>query len=93
MLPAINCVVTKAVTNITVDFSFVHEKWQKYQVALKELLKISHYKMQLLGKISILLQDTVTSKGEYLITRYCNRFKYLDTIFKILRLDAVHLWI
>ena len=60
VLPTINCDITKAATNVTVDFSFFHKKWQKYLVALKDFLKISYYKIQLLSKICILLQDTVT---------------------------------
>ena len=36
----------------------------------KILYKISYYKIGLLGKLSILLQDTIIHKGEYLITRY-----------------------
>ena len=36
----------------------------------KILQEISYYKIQLLGKLSILLQDTVIHNKEYLITRY-----------------------
>ena len=68
MLPTINCDITKAATNVTFDFSLIHKKWRKYPVTLKDFLKISYYNIQLLSKICILLQDTVTSKGKYLIT-------------------------
>ena len=61
MLPTINCDITKAATNVTIDFCFIHKRWHKYLVTLKEFLKISYtYKIQLLSKICILLQDTVT---------------------------------
>ena len=60
MLPTINCDITKAATNVTVDLSLIHKKWRKYLVTLKDFLKISYYKIQLLSKICILLQDTVT---------------------------------
>ena len=70
MLPIINCDITKAATNITIDFSLIHKKGRKYFVTLKDFLKISYYKIQLLSKICILLQDTINSKGKYLITRY-----------------------
>ena len=59
MLPSINCDITKAAANVTIDFSLIYKKWQKYLVTLKEFFE------------NILLQDTVTSKGKYLITRYC----------------------
>ena len=36
MLPTINCDITKAATNATVDFSSIHKKWQKYLVTLKD---------------------------------------------------------
>ena len=71
MLPNINCDITKAATNVTINFSLIYKKWRKYLVTLKDFLKISYYKIQLLSKICILLQDTVTSKGKFLITRYC----------------------
>ena len=67
MLPTIYC----DITNVTINFSFIHKKWRKYLVTLKDYLKISYNKIQLFSKICILLQDTVTSKGKYLITRYC----------------------
>ena len=72
MLPTINCDITKAATNVTSVFSFFHKKWQKYLVTLKDFLRISYYKIQLLIKIcifskilllqkeSILIQDPVT---------------------------------
>ena len=69
MLPTINCDITKAATNATIDFSLIHKKWRKYLVTLKDFLKIPYCKIQLLSKICILLQDTVTSKEKYLITR------------------------
>ena len=62
MLPNINCDTTKAATNVTVDYSFIHKKWRKYLATLKDFMKISYYKVQLFSKISILLQDAVTSK-------------------------------
>ena len=71
ILPTINCDITKAATKVTVDFSFIHKKWQKCLVTLKDFLKICYYKTQLLSKICILLQGTVASNGKYLITRYC----------------------
>ena len=74
MLPTINCDITKAATNVTViviDFKPYSKKWRKYPVTLKNCFKISYYKIQLLSKIFIVLQDTVTSKGNYLITRNC----------------------
>ena len=67
MLPTINCDSTEAASNVTVDFSLIYNKWRKYLVTLKDFLKISCYKIQLLSKICILLQDTVTSKGKHLI--------------------------
>ena len=60
MLPTINCDITKAATNVTIDFNLIHKKWRKYLVTLKDFLKVSYYKIQLLSKICILLQDTVT---------------------------------
>ena len=60
MLPTINCDITKAATNVTIDFSLMHKMWQKYLAILKDFLKISYCKIQLLSKICILLQDTVT---------------------------------
>ena len=71
MLPTISFDITKAATNVTVDFSYFHKNWQKYLVTLKDFLKMSYYKIQLFSKIVILLQNTVTSKGEYPITGYC----------------------
>ena len=71
LLPTINCDIKEAATNVTIDFSLIHKKSRKYLVTLKDFLKIFYYKIQLLSKICILLQDTVTSKGKYLITRYC----------------------
>ena len=71
MLPTINCDITKAATNVTIDFSLIYKKWRKYLVTVKDFLKISYYKIQLLSKFvsyykiqllqkeSILLQDTV----------------------------------
>ena len=64
MLPTINSDITKAATNVIADFSFIHKKWQRYLVTLKDFLKISYYKIQLLSKICSLVQDTVTSKGK-----------------------------
>ena len=58
MLPTINCDITKAATNVTIDFSVIHKKWRKYFVTLEDFLKISYYKIQLLQKEGILLQDT-----------------------------------
>ena len=60
MLPTIDCDITKAATNVTIDFSLIYKTWRKYLVTLKDFLKISYYKIQLLSKICILLQDTVT---------------------------------
>ena len=60
MLPNINCDITKAATSVTIDFSLIHKKRRKYLVTLRDFLKISYYKIQLLSKICILLQDTVT---------------------------------
>ena len=71
MLPTINCDITEAATNVTFDFNLIYKKWRKYLVTLEDFLKISYYKIELLSKICILLQDTVTSKGKYRITRYC----------------------
>ena len=71
MLPIISCDITKAATNVIVDVSIIHKEWRKYLVTLKDFLKIPYYKIFSLSKICILLQDTVTSKGKYLITRYC----------------------
>ena len=71
MLTTINCDVTNAATNVTVDFSFVHKKWRKYLGTLKDFLKISYYKTQLLSKMCILLQDTVIEQILYFITRFC----------------------
>ena len=59
MLPTLNSDITKAAANVTIDFSHIHDKWRKCLVTLKDFLKISYYKIQLLEKESILLQDTV----------------------------------
>ena len=59
-LPTTNCDITKAATNVIVGFSFIHKTWREYLVTFKDFLKISCYKIQLLSKICILLQDTVT---------------------------------
>ena len=71
MLLAINCDVTKVITNFIVDFSFIHKKWQKNLVTLKDLFYSILLQDVVIEKICILLQDTVTSKGKYLSTRYC----------------------
>ena len=80
MLTTINCDVTNAATNVTVDFSFVHKKWRKYLGTLKDFLKIFYYKIQLLSQYLVIrykicsitvLQDTVIEQILYLITRYC----------------------
>ena len=63
MLSTINC----DITNVSIDFSLIHKKWRKYLVTLKEFLKISYYKIQLLRKICILLQGIVTSKESILL--------------------------
>ena len=36
MLPTMDCDITKVATNVTVDFSFIHKRWQKYLVTLKD---------------------------------------------------------
>ena len=46
MLPTINCDITKAAIVVTVDFSFIHKRWQTCLVTLKKFLIISHYKIQ-----------------------------------------------
>ena len=66
MLPTINCDIKKAATNVTIDFNLFHKKWRKYLVTLK----ISYYKIQILSKICILLQDSVTSKRKHIFSRY-----------------------
>jgi len=71
------------------------KKWREYLVTLKEFLNLSYDKIELLSNIRILLHDTVTSEGKYLIKKYCYWFQYLNTIFNILRycpsLNASHL--
>ena len=47
------------------------KKVAKVSCNFEELFENILFKIQLLSKICILLQDTVTSKGKYLITRYC----------------------
>ena len=74
MLPTINCDVMKAATNVTVDYSFFHKKWQKYLVILKDFLKI--------------LQDTVVEQNLNLITKYCY-FKMKMSHYKTLLLISV----
>ena len=86
MLPTINCDITKGATNVTIYVSLIHKKWRRYLVTLKDFLKISYYKIQLLSKICILLQDTVTSKGKYFITRYClqdTKIRYCPSLVTI----------
>ena len=81
VLPTIDCDITKAATNVAIDFSLIHKKWRKYLVTLKDFLKISCFKIQLFEQNL----NLITSKGKHLITRHCYRFQYLDTIFKVLR--------
>ena len=58
MLLIINCDITKAANNVTVDSSFIHKKWRMYLVTLKDFFE------------NILLQDTVIDQTLYLIIRY-----------------------
>ena len=57
MLPTINCDITKAATNVTVDFSLIHKKWRKYPVTLDGFFENTS------------LQDTVSEHNLYLITK------------------------
>ena len=47
------------------------KKVAKVSCNFEEFFENILFKIQLLSKICILLQDTVTSKGKYLITRNC----------------------
>ena len=78
MLPSINCDITKAATNVTIDFSPIYRKWRKYLVTLKGFLKISYYK----------IQKIVIEQNLYLIIRY-SYFKREVSYYKILLLISV----
>ena len=68
MLPTINCDITKAATNVAVGLSFIYKKWRKYLVAVGFFQNILLQDTSC--KICILLQNIVTPKGKYLMTRY-----------------------